>query len=134
MGFLGFYLGPSIWFLGKMNLHLQISKFPGFSKFLVIAQLWQPLETEMEDAGLQMRLLQPTDDCDPTVRCVGPSPTRSAFPICVQSTPRAEGTAGFSLDEGRDSNRLFLVALATSSSTAQTINPTGLTLRLAFIV
>ena len=33
----------------KMDLCLQISRFPGFSKFPVVAQVEQPLETETND-------------------------------------------------------------------------------------
>jgi hypothetical protein len=32
-----------------MDLHFQVSKFPGFSWFSLVAQLEQPLETETQD-------------------------------------------------------------------------------------
>jgi hypothetical protein len=49
LGFLGFYLGPFSQVSRKTDLHFQVSKFPGFSRFSVVAQLEQPLETEMQD-------------------------------------------------------------------------------------
>jgi hypothetical protein len=32
-----------------MDLHFQVSKFPGFNWFPVVAQLEQPLETDIQD-------------------------------------------------------------------------------------
>ena len=49
MGLLGFHPGLFRQVSGKMDLGYQISKFPGFSEFPMVAQLEQPLETKMQE-------------------------------------------------------------------------------------
>ena len=46
---LGFPSGPLSQVSGKMDLRFQVSKFPGFRWFSLVAQLEQPLETETQD-------------------------------------------------------------------------------------
>jgi hypothetical protein len=38
-----------------MDLHFQVSELPGFSSFLVVAQLEQPLETETWGASIEKK-------------------------------------------------------------------------------
>ncbi|TFK63246.1 hypothetical protein BDN72DRAFT_964022 [Pluteus cervinus] len=54
------------------------------------------------------QLLEPVFDFDPTVDAREPFTPTLGITICAQSTPWAEGTAGFFLDEGGDGKRLLL--------------------------
>ena len=58
-------------------------------------------------AGLQ--LLEPGSHFDPTTDAREPLAATLGITICSQSTPWAEGTGGFFLNEGSDSKRLLLV-------------------------
>ena len=56
------------------------------------------------------RLLQPTDDIDPTVEVREPFATTLGITICARSTPWVEGTAGFFLHNGGDGRLLLATA------------------------
>jgi hypothetical protein len=45
----GFHPGPFSQVSRKVDLYSQVSMFPSFSSFSVVAQLEQPLETETQD-------------------------------------------------------------------------------------
>jgi hypothetical protein len=55
------------------------------------------------------KLLTPTYSSDHTVNVREPLTTTLGLPICAQSTPWAEGTAGFFIAEGGNNKRLLLV-------------------------
>ena len=55
------------------------------------------------------RLLQPTDDANPTVDFREPFTPTLGITICARSTPWIEGTGGFFLDNGGDGKGLLLV-------------------------
>ncbi|KAF8957093.1 hypothetical protein BDZ97DRAFT_120014 [Flammula alnicola] len=55
------------------------------------------------------KLLTSTYSSDPTVDAREPLTTTLGLPICAQSTPWAEGTGGFFITEGGNTERLLLV-------------------------
>jgi hypothetical protein len=83
-------------------------------KELLIDHDTKDVEVEMRKSKVILlggpRLFKPADERDPTAKVRRPFYYTLGFPICTQSTPWAEGAAGFFLDEGGDGNRLFLVS------------------------
>jgi hypothetical protein len=78
------------------------------------------VEHEIADVDVEIResvvsrsagpkLLASAYSSDPTVNIREPITTTLGLPICAQSTPWAEGTAGFFITEGGNTERLLLV-------------------------